>query len=256
MSTNSIIVLIGIGLLLMAVITVAMQQIEKGKAQRAELMAALRQRARGFQQLLEGFPEGFLGRDLKLLVCQCWYENIEQLARLERKNPQFEALRQQVQERIEQIRALPANTAHQPLTDPVQMQEVQKLLNLLLNAVQKLGQARRLTPAQTEAYGQQISQLATRVGLDSHLAAAQEAMTGGKTRLAIHHYQLAIDRMNKNNPDGSFTAQIAALAARITALENVEKSASASPETRAPADDAWKDFGATDDSWKKKSIYD
>jgi hypothetical protein len=256
MSTNTILVLIGLGLLLMAAIAVAMQQIEKGKAQRAELIAALRQRARGFQQLLEGFPDGFLGRDLKLLVCQCWYENIEQLAGVERKNPQIETLRQHVQERLEQIRSLPANTPHEPLTNPAQMQEVQKLLNLLFNAVQKLGQAKRLTPAQTEAYGRQIGQLVTRVGLDSHLAAAQEAMTGGKPRLAVHHYQLAIDKMNKHNPDGSFNARIAALSARVTALENIEKTAAAKPAAPAPADDAWKDFGAKDESWKKKSIYD
>jgi len=255
MSTNTIIVLMGLGLLLMAVIAVAMQQIEKSKAQRAELVAALRQRARSFQQLLEGFPDGFLNRDLKLLVCQCWYEGIEQLSRLERKNPQIDQLRQQLQERIEQIKAAPANTPYQPLTNPQQMQEVQKLLNNLLNAVQKLGQAKRLTPSQTDTFSKQVAQLAARVGLDAHLAAAQEAMQGGKPRLAIHHYQLAIDKMNKNNADGSFTAQIAALTTRIAALEKVEKTAPAAAAEK-PVDNAWKDFGAKDESWKKKSIYD
>ncbi len=254
MSTNLIIVLIGLGLLLMAVIAVAMQQIEKSRAQRAELTAMIRQRARAFQQLLEGFPEGFLSRDLKLLVCQCWYEGVEQLSRLERKNPQIDQLRQQLQERIEQIKALPANTPCQPLTNPAQMQEVQKLLNNLFNAVQKLGQAKRLTPAQTTTFSQQITQLATRVGLDSQLLAAQEAVSGGKPRLAIHHYQLAIDKMNKSNTDGSFTAQIAALAGRIEALDRLESTASAAAPN--PTDDAWKDFGTSDDSWKKKSIYD
>jgi hypothetical protein len=257
MSTTLIIALVGLGLLLMAVITVSMQQIEKGKAQRAELIAAIRSRARSFQQLLEGFPEGFLSRDLKLLVCQCWYEGIEQLAQLERKNPQIEQLRQQLQQRMEQIKAQPANAAYEPLTNPAQMQEVQKLLSNLFNAVQKLGQAKRLTAGQTTTYSAQISNLATRAGLDSHLLAAQAAMNGGKPRLAIHHYQQAIDKMTKGNADGSFNDQIAALTARVEALEAAEKAPAATAnKPAAPVDDAWNKFGAPDESWKKKSQYD
>lgn len=256
MSTTTIIVLIGLGLLLMAIITVSLQQIEKGKAQRAELIATIRSRARAFQQLLEGFPDGFLSRDLKLLVCQCWYEGVEQLARLDRKNPQNETLRQQLAERMAQIKTQPAASTPQPLTDPVQMQEVQKLLNNLFNAVQKLGQAKRLNAAQTENYSAQIQQLATRTALDSHVAAAQNALNSGKPRLAIHHYQLVIDKMNKANADGSFTAQIAALAGRISALEAAEKAPVATTQTKPENEDDWKKFGEKDESWKKKSIYD
>lgn len=255
MSTTIIISLIGAGLLLMAVIAVGMQQIEKNRAQRAELIAALRMRARSFQQLLEGFPEGFLSRDLKLLVCQCWHEGVDQLSRLERNNPQIEPLRKQLVERMEQIKAQPANAPYQPLTDPVQMQEVQKLLNNLFNAVQKLGQTKRLDAMQTQHFSTQIRTLALRAGIDSHIVAAQEAINGSKPRVAVHHYQLAIDKMNKNNPDGSYTTQIAAFAGRIAALEASENKTA---ETKAaePTDDAWKKFGEKDESWKKKSVYD
>ncbi len=256
MSTTIIISLIGAGLLLMAVIAVGMQQIEKNRAQRAELIAAIRMRARSFQQLLEGFPDGFLSRDLKLLVCQCWYEGVEQLARLERNNPQIEPLRKQLLERMEQIKAQPANAAYQPLTNPAQMQEVQKLLTNLFNAVQKLGQSKRLDAAQTQHFSTQINQLAVRAAVDSHIIAAQDAINGGKARLAVHHYQLAIDKMNKNNPEGTYTAQIAAFAGRIAALEAAEQKAAPTAAPPAEADDAWKKFGEKDESWKKKSIYD
>jgi hypothetical protein len=257
MSTTIIIALIGGGLLLMAVIAVGMQQIEKSRAQRAELIAALRMRARSFQQLLEGFPDGFLSRDLKLLVCQCWHEGVDQLSRLERNNPQIEPLRKQLLERMEQIKAQPANAPYQPLTNPAQMQEVQKLLNNLFNAVQKLGQAKRLGAAQTDAYSKQISDLALRVGLDGHVTAAQEAIAGGKPRLAIHHYQLAIDKMNKNNPEGTYTAQIAAFASRVAALEVAEqKPVEVKTAESAPAGEEWKKFGEKNETWKKKSVYD
>jgi hypothetical protein len=255
MSTTIIIALIGAGLLLMAVIAVGMQQIEKNRAQRAELIAALRMRARSFQQLLEGFPDGFLSRDLKLLVCQCWYEGVEQLSRLDRNNAQIEPLRKQLLERMEQIKAQPANAPYQPLTNPAQMQEVQRLLNNLLNAVQKLGQAKRLNAAQTQHYSAQISDLVLRVGLDGHVTAAQEAIATGKPRLAVHHYQLAIDKMNKNNPEGTYTTQIAAFAGRIAALEAAENNV-AETQPAETGGDAWKKFGEKDETWKKKSVYD
>ena len=58
-------------------------------------------------------------------------------------------------------------------------------------------------------------------------------------------------------PGLDLVARYDEIAARITALENLEKQAAATPTTApAPADDAWKDFGAKDDAWKKKSIYD
>ncbi len=252
MTTTMIIIAIAAILFVLVVVVFTMQQVEKSNRERQALAASLKSRNRSFQYLLEGFPDGFLSRDLKQLVCRCLLEGLEQLAKLEPRDPQLRQQQQQLQEKIGQLAQQPDNNSYQPLTNPAQVQEVQKLLSSLANVVQKLGEGGRLQPAQSQHYGMQIRRLATRVALDSHVTAAQGAEREGKPRLAEHHYRLAVDKMMKDNGDGFFAAQIVNFQQRIAALENTPNETPGA----APADDVWKEFGEENQDWKKKSIYD
>jgi len=251
MTTTTIIIAIAIALFIMVAVVFTMQQVEKSNRERQALAASLKSRNRSFQYLLEGFPEGFLSRDLKQLVCQCLLEGLEQLAKLEPRDPQVRQQQQQTQEKLGKLAQQADSNSYQPLTNPAQVQEVQKLLGSLANVVQKLGESGRLQPAQSQHYGKQIRRLATRVALDSHIAAAQGATSEGKPNLAVHHYKLALDKMLKDNSDGFYAAQIVNFQQRIAVLETPTEQTAA-----APADDAWKDFGEEKQEWKKKSLYD
>jgi hypothetical protein len=252
MTTTTIIIAIAAALFLLITVVFTLQQVEKSNRERQALAASLKSRNRSFQYLLDGFPEGFLSRDLKQLVCRCLLEGLEQLVKLEPREPQWRQQQQQLQEKLGQLAGLPEQSSYQPLTNPAQVQEVQKLLGSLANVVQKLGEGGRLQPQQSQHYGKQIRRLATRVALDSHVAAAQGAEREGKPRLAEHHYRLALDKMLKDNGDGFFAAQIVNFQQRIAALEHAQAETSASTE----ADDVWKEFGEETAEWKKKSLYD
>lgn len=252
MTTTTIIIAVAASLFVMVVVVFAMQQVEKSNRERQALAASLKSRNRSFQYLLDGFPDGFLSRDLKQLVCRCLLEGLDQLIRLEPKESQLRQQQQQLQEKLGQLAQQPENNSYQPLTNPAQVQEVQKLLGSLANVVQKLGETGRLQPAQSQHYGKQIRRLATRVALDSHVAAAQVAEREGKTNLAVHHYKLAVDKMLKDNGDGFYAAQIVNFQQRVAALESAPTQQAAD----APAGDAWKDFGEEKQEWKKKSLYD
>lgn len=253
MSTTAIIIAVLVCLFVLVAVTLTLQQMEKSTNEKNALIASLKTQTRNFQQLLEGFPEGLLSRDLKLLVCQCIAEGAEQLARLDRKNPQYAQMLRQLQEKTAQLQASNASEgAYQALTDPAQIQEVQKLLSSLYNVVQRLHQNKRLNAAQAEAYGKQVQRLATKIALDSNLATAQAALQNGKPRLAQHHYGIVIEKMKKDNADGSFTAQIATYQQRIADLE---KAASAQP-TNAELSDDWKSVNTEKAQPLKKSVYD
>jgi hypothetical protein len=252
MNTTTIIIAVAACLFALVTVVFTLQQVEKNKREKQSLIAALKTRVRNFQYLLDGFPEGFLGSDLKQLVCQCLLDALEQLVRLE--PAQYRAELQSVQDRLQQLNQQPEQNSYQPLTNPVQIQEVQKLLNSLSNVVQRLAQSKRLPPEQANLYGRQIRRLTTRTALDGHLAAAQEALRNTKPRLAEHHYRLAVDKMHKDNADGFYAAQIVNCQQRITELERAGEQA---PVVPTEADDAWKSFDQEGDSWqKKKSLYD
>lgn len=253
MSTTAIIIAVLACVFVLIAVTFTLQQIEKNNNAKSALIASLKTQTRNFQFMLEGFPEGLLSRDLKLLVCQCIAESLEQLLRLDRKNPQHAQMHQQLQEKIAQLQAqTAAAVAYQPLTNPAQIQEVQKLLNSLYNVVQRLHQNKRLSAAQANALGGQVQRLVTRIALDANLAAAQQALQNGKPRLAQHHYGIAIEKMSKDNADGQFTAQIAAYQQRHAELEQVASSQVAS----GPLSDEWKSVGAQTEQPLKKSVYD
>ncbi len=253
MSTTAIVIAVLVCVFILITVAITLQQMEKNTDEKNALIATLKTQTRNFQHLLDGFPEGLLGRDLKLLVCQCIAEGLQQLTQLDRKNPQYTQMHQQLQSKITQLQAQGnAQTAYQPLTNPAQIQEVQKLLNNLINVIQRLHQNKRLNAAQAQSYGKQVQSLATRIALDSNLAAAQTALQGGKARLAQHHYGIAIEKMKKDNAEGQFTAQIAACQQRIADLE---KMASAQPAQDALGDD-WKSVSAAKEEPLKKRIYD
>jgi len=258
MTTTTIIVAVLASLFVLVAVTFTLQQIEKTNRDRKALIAALRSQTRNFHYLLEGFPEGFLSRDLKLLVGQCLNDGLDQLLRLEPRNPQHQLDKRQLEEKLAQIHAGPETAGgYQPLRNGEQIQEVQKLLNSLYNVVQRLYKNKRLSGLQADQYGRQIKRLATRVALDAHLSAAQQAIGAGKPRLAVHHYGLAIDKMTKDNADGIYSAQIAACQQRRDDLEN-----SSNPHGPAADDEAvsgeWKEFeeNQDDNAWKKKTVYD
>src|SRR5690606_10274254 len=115
-------------------IVFTLQQIEKNNRARQALIAALKSRNRSFHHLLDGFPEGLLSRELKQLVCQCLLDGLEQLVKLDPTAHKSEL--QQVQERLQQLQTQAEQSSYQPLTEPAQIQEVQKLLNSLANVVQ------------------------------------------------------------------------------------------------------------------------
>ena len=70
----------------------------------------MKTRARNFQQLLTGFPDGFLSRDLRLLVCQCLNDAFDQLVRLEPRNPQHRQERDELAALRQQVEAQPDQT--------------------------------------------------------------------------------------------------------------------------------------------------
>lgn len=257
MSTTTIIVAISICLFLLVAVTFILQQIEKNNREKKQAVAAMRTRARSFQQLLSGFPDGFLGRELRLLVCQCLNDTFEQLIRLEPRNPEHRQEQEQLAALRQQLQALPDQPAgSQPLLDPAQIQQVQKLLNSLLNVVNHLAQAKRLLPAEAAEYSRQIQQLTIRSVLDGHLGAARQAQQAGKPRLAAHYYRLAVEKMTKSNAGGSYTNQIASCQQRIAELEAAADSEPEPAAEAGPADEAWKEFDQDRDAWKKKSVYD
>ena len=254
MPSSMIIALICGGLLLIVCVGFVVQSMERQQQEKKRVESALKQRARNFRQMLEGFPKGFLGKDLQILVCTCLQDVYEQLVQLNNKEPEYKKQLDSVNEHLQKLNKTQVDQRHTPLSDPKQIKEVQKLLNTLFNFIIRLRKTGKVNQAQAQNYSRQIKRLVTRTSVDAITDAMKTALAQNKPKLAVHYLHMAIDKMNQQNADGSFTQNIAAMQEQIEQLEKTLEERKQKAEEQIS--EQWDDVEQDDDSWKKKAIYD
>lgn len=257
MSTPLIIGLLAAGLFILIAIAVALQGIEKRRKERRMMENALNSRARNFQHLLDGFPQGFLSRDLQVLVCKCLADAYEKLVQVDPKNKTYQRQRDLNEERLAQFKEKANALQVVNLGDLVQIKEVQKLLTSLHKFIAQLMDTKRISPQEAKAYSQQIRGLILQTTLDALNLQINDALAESKHRLAMHHIQSAIDKLTRENTAGQHGARISAFKQQLAELEaQVNELEADSMARREEADKEWDEINKPDDSWKKKAIYD
>ncbi|WP_101759403.1 hypothetical protein [Oceanicoccus sp. KOV_DT_Chl] len=257
MSTTVIVGIITIGLFILVTLAITMQTIDKNNKEKRRLEAALNSRSRNFDYMLDGFPEGFLSRDLQVLVCNCLVEVYSQLYQINSKNKDYKDKLDKANMRMAECKQKPANAPSVTLSDPEQIKEVQKMLTSLFNFIAKLAASGRVNSKEAKIYGQQVRRLIVQTSVDALAEPIQNAIKQSKPRLAIHYLHMIIEKMKKENNDGFYTDRINQYTAKIAELEVQATKVDAKEDpNRAAADAEWDELNKPDDTWKKKAVYD
>lgn len=254
MSTPIIIGLVALLLAILVGVAVTLQTIEKNNREKRRLEASLKARARNFQHLLEGFPKGFLNRDLQLLICKCLKEIYSQLIKTNPKNSIYLKNKTVFEQLIETTKAQSSNEQNVSLDNNEQIKEIQKLLQSLYGYIGILNKNRSLSNDEANTYGQQVKALMMKTSLDALNNAVNHAISQNKPRLAIHYYHMIINRYEKENANGHYNQQIEHYKAEI---DKMESEVTAQKQRRQEADEEWdKALSEEDGSWKKNAVYD
>ena len=253
MSTTAIIGLVALLLAVLVGVAIMLQTIEKNNKERRRLESSLKTRARNFQHMLEGFPEGFLNKDLKLLVCRCLQEIYTQLNSLNPKNPTYKNNRGIIDQQVETIQQQPATNNRVKLNDPAQIKEIQQLLQGLHSFIGKLNKSQKISNDQAKAYAFQVRNLMIQSTIDALMNGVNDSLAKRKPRLAIHYLHMIIDKLTKENGQGQYNEQINQYKEM---MQQCEQQAIELDERRKEADEEWDEVNKDDDSWKKKAIYD
>ncbi|ARN75889.1 hypothetical protein [Oceanicoccus sagamiensis] len=256
MSTTVIVAAIAIGLFILVAIAITIQTIDKNNKEKRRLESALKARSRNFDYMLDGFPEGFLSRDLQVLVCTCLEEVYSQLVQINPTKGYKDSLAR-ARQRLAEYKAKKANDKTVTLTDAVQIKEIQKMLGGLYNFISKLAASKRINAKEAMIYGKQVRRLMVQTSTDVLVEPIKEAMQQGKPRLAIHYLHMANEKMSKENDDGFYNDRIAKQTSRIAELEEQATGLeSSAKERKQEAAAEWDELDKPDDSWKKKAVYD
>lgn len=264
---SSVTVITGIIILLAALVCYAFtaQTIQNKRERKKRLLAALKSQSRNFKFILNGCPDGFLTKDLKLILLRSLIDVSEQLSRLEPSEPQFsQDLKQYTQGLAEAQREAPSTTSVS-IENPQQIKEVKMSLEELHRFIFNLEGQGRVTRNQGDAYRNQIKQLVLRITVDSYVINGQSAKQSGKTKLAHHNYDLALKLLAREGKPGVFTKKLQQLRAiteelktQLSAEEDASPLSTEELEAQSELTDEWDKFSedSSEDIWKKKQVYD
>ncbi len=238
------------------------QTVRQKKQQQARVVAGLKLRARNFQYMLNGFPDGFLPRDLTLLVQRSYRLVLGQLSQLEPKNRQHIEDIQEIAAKITATEKQPDNPGMQLAAENVQqISEIKSYLEELFKYMVQLEMKKQLTGLQANGYRAMIKQLLLQLSIDAYILHARNAQEKEKPRLACHYYELAQQLIQREGRGQQFEAKLARITAARETLEQSMAAGGANPE---PGDEAeasavsheWDEFDRVEQSWKKKQLYD
>ena len=242
------------------------QTIGERKLERERLQRALNKRAKELLQAISVFPENFLPKELVVFLYRSIIDAYEQLTKLDSSNKGYVESLQTYTVQLEAAIRKPDNQAAEDLQGAAQINELKQYLNLINGFLQKSVQRGSITQKQHAHYRLLLKELVITLTVNGHNISARQAIEMGKSRLALHHYDLAKKLLTKESPSG-FTEKVhkidtamAPLLAQCEAEDDAVAEQGRNPHSadsaqEAEEQDEWNAF-EEDSGWKKKNIYD
>ncbi|TVZ38458.1 hypothetical protein P886_2825 [Alteromonadaceae bacterium 2753L.S.0a.02] len=263
MSSVNIIVTIVVLLAILVCYAFVSQTLRQKREQRLRVTAALKSRLRNFKFMINGFPKGFLPRELTLLVQRSLIDVCEQLSKLEPREPShlqdLQAVTQQLQETQRQAR--PSDPV--VLENPQQIKEVKMCLEELHRFIFQLERKGTVSHTHAEGYRSQIKQMVLQLTVDNYSLLGRQAQQSDKLKLAIHYFDLCVKLMLREGRPGQFDTRIQQqklaieqLRARLAELESTKPASAEEIAEQEQIAEEWDKFGSDEEVWKKKHAYD
>jgi len=239
------------------------QTVKQRQDQRNRLLAALKARSRNFKFMLNGFPAGFLPKELTLLVQRGLIDVCEQLAKVEPREPLHMQDLQTVFTSMAEVQRQTKPHSAIPIENPQQMKEVKLCLEELNRFIHGLEAKHVLAQNQAETFRGQIRQLVLQLTVDNYELQGRQARQASKTKLAHHYYDLSIKLLVREGKPGQFDARIAKMKAILAGLSkqlhDEEQVTPVTDQELAEQEEIaseWDKFDSDEDIWKKKHVYD
>jgi hypothetical protein len=215
-------------------------------------------KVRNFKHMLNGFPAGFLSKDLTILVLRSLIDLYEQLVGTDPDSSQYKQDLQATSQQLNDIQRQNRPVAPVAIENPQQIKDAKTCLDELHKFVFQLEGKGALNRTQAETYRNQIKQLLLQITIDAYLFSGKHARQGNKTRLAIHYFGLAHKLLVKENKAGGQDKKIAGLTQILQELEEKLQAEEPRASVIKPPDDTEAEWTKIkpEDSWKKKQLYD
>lgn len=263
MSSVSLIIILIALLVALVCYAYVYQTVQHKRAQKTRLLAALTGRSRSLKLMLGSCPEGFLPKELVLLVQHQLIEVLEQLGKLEPRKQQHVQDLQALNIQAAKTQGQATATGSPGLQSPQKIKEIKACLDELHHFICQLESHNSLARNQADTYRHQIKQLSVQVTVDGYTLSGNEASQNGKIKLAIHYFELAhslLVREGRGAQVQNRTDQLHKTLKQLNAQLATEQTEAPVSENEEPLTERianeWEKFDGGNKGWKKKNVYD
>ena len=249
-------------LALLVGLSYVIQTLDRNKNKRGKLEHALRRRARSLNALKQGFPKGFLTKELHLLVGRSILDTLQQLVAMDSNNDLYRKELAAATQELDKLRAHIPTQTRTHLGTEQDCKNAQKYLLYLGKIIENMLHRSAIKKEEAHFLVRQVTGLLTTSRVDAHLIVSRRAVAARKTRLGIHQLEMAINILKKDNREGQHGKEISELVQQIAVLEdlsramNENKIKQGAVEPALPNSKEWAEFEKQEVNWKKKSVYD
>lgn len=248
-------VLVAGGILLLLSIGFINHSLERAKLERARLTAELNARIKVCQNTSSQLPGQFMSPELKKLLLSYEAHLLGKLVRADRKN-------QRAQQQMDALRTalaqadIPVDNAPLKIDNPITAKEVRSQLENVRQLLTQAHQEGLLDKASLQQWTTQIRQQLIALALDMFQVVAQQAMRDRKPRVAKLQYERAIAYLqNLNSPAHAQELERYKQLMKMAEIA-VVRAEQANPDENNELSAGLQELEQSDDSWKKKAVYD
>jgi hypothetical protein len=256
---TSVYIISAVIVLLVAAVCYAffVQTVNRKREQQDRLVQKLEQRIKNFRHLLSGFPEGYLPKDLTLLLYRQMVDAAQQLTALKPKEKRYIDELGSFNQELSDIQRKPPRNTRVRLESPQQGNEIKQYLTELNQFLQRINKRGQLSGKELDAHQATIRGLVLDISVDAYVAQAKAAESDQKPRMALHHYTLARNLMGKDKLNANHKELMTELDQQISRLTDLA-AAEQAPDKPKESNEKGSDWNSFDDEdgWKKKAIYD
>lgn len=253
MSTMLIVALVVGGLMIVIGLGFFSQALERARLERARTLAELQARWSHCHSINSSLPGQFMSPELKTLLLKVEVNLLERLLKLDSRNTRHPVLLSELRQQLAEG-APKVSNAVLSISNDAAAQTVRRQLADLL---QLLEQARADGVMDNQAFlrwRQQIRAYQTETTLNMYRTLAEQAMGGGKPRVAKLQYERAVAYLTKH-PSSAHADQMAIFRQLLIQAEQ----AAVRMEQGAPGtalSEGVQALEEDDQAWRKKALYD
>ncbi len=255
MSTELIIVFVGLGIVVLGGVFYVNRNMEKEKAKKAVQIGTLSETAHRLQRIIDTIPDAYIHKDLKLTILTEMQKRLEKLVEIAPEQDTFKKKLDTAVAMIGEIQSNAVKKQEPRITNPQQANEIRALLQDLTKIIESFRDTGIIPGAAANVFLAHVHDSFVEANVSYLSLLGDQSKSERKWKLAVHHYQKGMAELSKRNQNGRYNeklAQMKAMCDELNRRADDEAGVQRKAEDASELTKGLSDLANEEEAWKKK----